>query len=106
MSGRSLGASGGAIARFKAAGCVSNILDKYTAPGFTCTIGDMTFADFTWTPSDTTGGTAPPAASEMVVPDGLGFDLDGLFAASSGATQTLSSTIRRPRPTRATTWTV
>src|SRR5271165_1075258 len=40
---------------------------------------------FTWTPSDTTGGTAPPATSEMVVPDGLGFDLDGLFAASSGA---------------------
>src|SRR5271167_2854617 len=74
-----------AIARFKAAGCVSNTLDKYTAPGFTCTIGDMTFADFTWTPSDTTGGTAPPATSEMVVPDGLGFDLDGLFAASSGA---------------------
>src|SRR5271156_5961218 len=49
-------------------------------------IGDVTFADFTWTPSNTTGGTAPPATSEMVVPDGLGFDLDGLFAASSGAT--------------------
>jgi PEP-CTERM motif len=70
----------------KAAGCVSNTLDKYTAPGFTCTIGDMTFANFTWTPRNTTGGSASPATSEMVVPDGLGFDLDGLFAASSGAT--------------------
>jgi hypothetical protein len=70
----------------KAAVCVSNTLDKYTAPGFTCTIGDMTFANFTWTPSNTGGGDAPPAMSEMAVPDGLGFDLDGLFAASSGAT--------------------
>jgi hypothetical protein len=70
----------------KAAACVSNTLDKYTAPGFACTIGDMTFANFTWTPSNTGGGTAPPAMSEKAVPDGLGFDLDGLFAASSGAT--------------------
>jgi hypothetical protein len=70
----------------KAAACVSDTLDKYTAPGFTCSVGDMTFANFTWTPSSTAGGSAPPATSEMAVPDGLGFDLDGLFTASSGAT--------------------
>jgi hypothetical protein len=58
----------------------------YIAPGFTCSIGDMTFANFTWTTSNTPGGAAPPATSEMAVPDGLGFDLDGLFTASSGAT--------------------
>ena len=70
----------------KAAACVSDTLDKYTAPGFTCSIGDMTFANFTWTSSGSTGGgSAPPATSEMAVPDGLGFDLDGLFTASSGA---------------------
>ena len=70
----------------KAAACVSDTLDKYTAPGFTCSIGDMTFANFTWKTSTTPGGSAPPATSEMAVPDGLGFDLDGLFTASSGAT--------------------
>jgi PEP-CTERM motif len=70
----------------KAAACVSETLNNYTAPGFTCSIGDMTFADFTWTTSNTAGGTAPPATSETAVPDGLGFDLDGLFAASSGGT--------------------
>jgi hypothetical protein len=70
----------------KAAWCVSDTLDKYTAAGFTCSIGDLTFANFTWTTSNMPGGTAPPTTSETVVPDGPGFDLDGLFVALSGAT--------------------
>ena len=53
----------------------------------TCSIGDMTFANFILEIGQhAAAGSAPPATSEMAVPDGLGFDLDGLFTASSGAT--------------------
>jgi hypothetical protein len=70
----------------EAATCVSGALDKYIATDFACSIGDMTFANFTWTTINMGGGTAPLAASEKVVPNGLGFELDGIFSASSGDT--------------------
>jgi hypothetical protein len=50
----------------KAAACVSDALDKNTAPGFTCSIGDMTFANFTWKRSNSPGGIAPSATSDPV----------------------------------------
>jgi PEP-CTERM motif len=63
--------------------CATALMNVYGAAGFTCTIGNMTLSDFSWTP---TGG-APADTTETVVPKGLGFEFDGLLLSGSGAAE-------------------
>jgi len=70
-----------------AAPCVSGTIASYEALGSTgCSIGNMTLFNFSWVPTATAGAGAPLATSEMVVPDGLGLDFDGLLYATSAGT--------------------
>jgi len=47
-----------------------------------CSIGSLTFSNFSYTPA----GTAPGAAAVKVTPDGLGFQFTGAFDAGPGET--------------------
>ncbi len=61
---------------------------SYGAPGFSCTIGDLTFSDFGYTPSGTGGGV--PGDEVTVTPQSgggeLGFTFSAFWAATSGNT--------------------
>jgi hypothetical protein len=70
-----------------AGACVTGTLASYEALGTTgCTIGDMTFFDFGWTPTETSGANAPSATIETATPHGFGFDFNGLFYATGADT--------------------
>ncbi len=81
-----------------AAACVKGTLDSYEALGATgCTIGNMTFFNFSWTPTATGGAESPPGTIEMATPDGFGFDFSGLFyatVAGTSADATLTYTVK------------
>lgn len=70
-----------------AGACVTGTLASYKALGTAgCTIGNMTFFDFSWTPTATSGAGAPADTIEIAEPDGLGFDFNGLFYATGAGT--------------------
>jgi len=82
----SLGMTAGCGAA-NAGACVTGTLASYEALGPTgCTIGNMTFFDFGWTPTATSGASAPPATIETATPHGFGFDFSGLFYATGAET--------------------
>src|SRR5579864_9118023 len=49
--------------------CASATLAVYDASGFTCTIGDLTFSNFSYVPS---GGVLIPDSSVAVTPESIG----------------------------------
>jgi hypothetical protein len=78
-----LGASYSAFA----GACVTSTLAIYDATGFSCTIGDITFSDFSYTPS----GTNPiDAAQVAVTPETIsgetGFQFNAPWLAAPGQT--------------------
>jgi hypothetical protein len=70
--------------------CASAPMSVYKAPGFSCTIGNLLFENFKYTPTSQGGGFAPPAQGVQVTPviKGVnsGFQFSGGFIASSGQT--------------------
>jgi hypothetical protein len=71
-----------------AGACVTGTLASYEALGATgCTIGNMTFFDFSWTHTATNGAGAPSDTIEIAKPHGFGFDFDGLLYATGPGTQ-------------------
>ena len=79
-------AAGSAAAN--AGACVTGTLASYEALGAAgCTIGNMTFFDFSWMPTETSGAGAPLATIETATPHGFGFDFSGLFYATGAKTE-------------------
>lgn len=64
--------------------CTSGTLAQYDASGFSCTLGDLTFSDFSYIPADSGGATAPPDAGVTVTPvtSGFGTETGLLFTAA------------------------
>jgi hypothetical protein len=56
--------------------CVSDPLSDYDAPGFSCTLGDLTYSDFNYIPTDSGGALSPPASGVTVTPITTGFGSD------------------------------
>jgi len=48
--------------------CASGTLADYDVSGFSCTIGDLTFSDFSYIPSASGGALAPDASGVSVTP--------------------------------------
>ena len=48
--------------------CLNQDLNVYDASGFSCTIGDLTFSNFAYTPTEIGGALVPPDTSVMVNP--------------------------------------
>jgi PEP-CTERM motif len=69
--------------------CPSAAMSTYVVTGFTCTIGDKTFSDFTYTPAMVGTGTASPATGVAVTPLGApnyGFKFTGSWDSGSDGT--------------------
>jgi hypothetical protein len=54
------------------AACPSATVDVYTVAGFSCTIGDQTYSNFTYVPSASGSAAGIPASSVRVTPVPLG----------------------------------
>jgi hypothetical protein len=71
-----------------AAACVSEALSNYIAGGFTCTIGDKTFSDFSYGVTVSGTGSASPATSVTVTPiigpPQWGFTFNGVWNSGAG----------------------
>jgi hypothetical protein len=71
--------------------CVSEAFSNYILPGFSCTLGDKTFSDFSYTPSLPVGTGIVPAATAVTVNplqfgNNYGFSFVGIFnSGSNGA---------------------
>jgi hypothetical protein len=71
-----------------AAACASGALTGYLGAGFTCTIGDKTFSNFTYVPDGNGQGgeITPPASAIQVIPSPApqyGFTFDGIWTATT-----------------------
>ena len=70
-----------------AAACAATTLDTYLVTGFSCTIADKTFSDFTYGTAVSGTGTASPAASVNVTPLGspnFGFTFQAVIDSGGG----------------------
>lgn len=78
-------------------GCVSEALSIYDSPGFTCSLGDLTFSDFKYSPTSSGGAVAPPDTSVTVntITSGFGAEtgLEFVSAWLAGSGQTIDSSI-------------
>jgi len=74
-----------------AGACGTATLADYTASGFTCTIGDKTFSNFSYVGTKTGGATLISAGGVTVVPEIVGGEIGFMFssgwAAGSGSSQ-------------------
>jgi len=64
-------------------------MSVYVVTGFTCTIGDKTFSNFSYTPTTSGTGTSSPATSVSVAPLGppeFGFSFTGIWNSGSDGT--------------------
>ena len=69
--------------------CASEALSNYVVTGFTCTIGDKTFSNFSYNPGVSGTGTASPATGVSVTPLGApnyGFTFTGIWDSGSSGT--------------------
>lgn len=69
--------------------CPSAAMSSYVVAGFTCTIGDKTFSDFTYTPAMAGTGTASPSTAVTVTPLGApnyGFKFAGTWNSGTNGT--------------------
>ncbi|MGA2882085.1 MAG: hypothetical protein ABSG13_24290 [Bryobacteraceae bacterium] len=80
--------------------CTSDTLAVYDTPGFSCTLGDLTFDDFAYIPAASGGAVAPPDAGVTVTPvttgpTGFTTDTGLLFTAAwlASSGQTVDSSI-------------
>ncbi len=78
-----------------AGACSSSTLDIYMASGFSCSVGDKVFSNFTYVSSASGGAAAVPASGVAVTPvmSGFGSDIGLLFSAAwiVGSNQTQDS---------------
>ena len=64
--------------------CITDTMSAYTASGFACTTGPLTFSDFIFLASGT-AAPLPSSAGVLVVPDVAGLNFIGPFAATAGS---------------------
>ncbi len=64
--------------------CASGTLAVYDVPGFTCSLGDITFSNFMYTSSAFGGALAPPDSGVAVTPVTSGFGTDTGLLFTSG----------------------
>lgn len=81
-----------AVGTANAAACPMAQMSTYVVEGFTCTIGDKTFSDFTYTPGTAGTGVASTAAQVAVQPLGnpagpnWGFTFTGIWNSGTNGT--------------------
>jgi PEP-CTERM motif len=78
-----------AVGAANAAGCPMAFMSTYIVAGFTCTIGDKTFSDFTYTPAMVGDGVASAATQVAVMPLGapnFGFTFTGIWNSGNNGT--------------------